>query len=123
MIFIINNKIISGIMLNDIALNHLRYDFSFNWILSYRACRMDEEMMFSLSYELLTQKTEEEIRKCDLRQDGTYYVQELNRASDILRFWFILAMSGYPGVPDMERIDADRLRLEGLIRGLRETMA
>ncbi|HHT5672942.1 TPA: hypothetical protein ACTZF8_002865 [Raoultella ornithinolytica] len=84
---------------------------------------MDEEMMFSLSYELLTQKTEEEIRKCDLRQDGPYYIQELNRASDILRFWFILAMSGYPGVPDMERIDADRLRLEGLIRGLRETMA
>ncbi|HAT3916023.1 TPA: hypothetical protein I9Y38_005566 [Klebsiella oxytoca] len=84
---------------------------------------MDEEMMFSLSYELLTQKTEEEIRKRDLRQDGPYYVQELNRSSDILRFWFILAMSGYPGVPDMERIDADRQRLEGLIRGLREISA
>ncbi len=82
---------------------------------------MDDEMMFSLSYELLTQKTEEEIRKCDLRQDGPYYVQELNRASDILLFWFILAMSGYPDVPDMDRIDADRLRLEGLIHGLRET--
>ncbi|MGM8330284.1 hypothetical protein ACS6F2_20780 [Enterobacter hormaechei subsp. xiangfangensis] len=77
---------------------------------------MDEkEVKFSLSYELLTQKTEEEIRKCDLRQDGPYYVQELNRASDILRFWFILAMSGYPRLPDMERIDADRQRLEGLI--------
>ncbi|EPT2392385.1 MULTISPECIES: hypothetical protein [Enterobacteriaceae] len=77
---------------------------------------MDEkEVKFSLSYELLTQKTEEEIRKCDLRQDGPYYVQELNRASDILRFWFILAMSGYPRLPDMERIDADRQRLEELI--------
>nr|WP_257792830.1 hypothetical protein [Enterobacter cloacae] len=43
---------------------------------------MDEEMMFSFSYELLTQKAEEEIRKCDLRQDGPYYVQELNRAPD-----------------------------------------
>lgn len=84
---------------------------------------MDEEMTFSLSYELLTQKAEEEIRKCDLRLDGPYYVQELNRASDILRFWFILAMSGYPGVPDMERIDADRLRLEGLIHALREIRA
>ncbi|EAU5447755.1 hypothetical protein EFX16_19760 [Salmonella enterica] len=76
---------------------------------------MDQEMTFSLSYEQLTQKTEEEIRKCDLSQDGPYYVQELSRASDILRFWFILAMSGYPELPDMERIDADRLRLEGLI--------
>ncbi|MCS3490830.1 hypothetical protein NFL61_23080 (plasmid) [Enterobacter ludwigii] len=84
---------------------------------------MDQELNFSLSYELLMQKTEDEIRKCDLRQDGCHYVQELNRASDLLRFWFILAMSGYPGVPDMERIDADRQRLEGLIHGLREARA
>ncbi|WP_172687044.1 hypothetical protein [Enterobacter asburiae] len=85
---------------------------------------MDEEMMFSFSYELLTQEAEEEIRKCDLRQDGPYYVQELNRAPDILRFWFILAMGGYPRVPDMERIDdVDRQRLEGLIHALRETRA
>lgn len=84
---------------------------------------MEQEVTFSLSYELLTQKAEEEIRKCDLRQDGPYYVQELSRASDILRFWFILAMGGYPGVPDMERIDADRQRLEGLIHAIRETRA
>ena len=82
---------------------------------------MDEkEVNFSLSYELLTRTAEQEIRKCDRRQDCSDYALELSRASDILRFWFILALGGYPGIPDMDRIDADRLRLEGLIRGLRE---
>ncbi|MGJ5910093.1 hypothetical protein [Enterobacter sp. J706] len=81
---------------------------------------MDQELNFSLSYELLTRTAEQEIRKCDSRQDCSDYALELSRASDILRFWFILALGGYPGIPDMDRIDADRLRLEGLIRGLRE---
>lgn len=31
---------------------------------------MDNEVTFSLSYELLTQKAEEEIRKSDLRLDA-----------------------------------------------------
>ncbi len=115
--------IISDMMFTVLHKDNLKHVFYFIRTISDGVCRMDQEMTFSLSYELLTQKAEEEIRKCDLRQDGPYYIQELNRASDILRFWFILAMSGYPGVPDMERIDADRLRLEGLIHALREIRA
>ncbi|MFX2610918.1 hypothetical protein [Enterobacter mori] len=84
---------------------------------------MEQELAFSLSYELLTRTAEQEIRKCALHLDRPHHAPELNSASDILRFWFILALSGYPGVPDMERIDADRQRLEGLLRGLRESRA
>lgn len=47
---------------------------------------MDEEMMFSLSYEQMTQMAEEEIKQCDFRRDGTHYVWEVNKAHDILRF-------------------------------------
>lgn len=51
---------------------------------------MDEEMMFSLSYEQMTQMPEEEIKQCDFRRDGTHYVWEVNKAHDILRFWYSL---------------------------------
>ncbi len=50
---------------------------------------MDEEMMFSLSYEQMTQMAEEEIKQCDFRRDGTHYVWEVNKAHDILRFWYL----------------------------------
>ncbi|BDB32484.1 hypothetical protein NUITMVK11_3430 (plasmid) [Klebsiella quasipneumoniae] len=39
---------------------------------------MDEEMLFSLSYEQMTQMAEEEIKQCDFRRDGTHYVWEVN---------------------------------------------
>lgn len=48
---------------------------------------MDHEMTFSLSYELLLQETEDQIKKCDLREAGPYYFQELNKARDFLAFW------------------------------------
>lgn len=50
---------------------------------------MDDEMMFSLSYEQMTQMAEEEIKQCDFRRDGTHYVWEVNKAHDILRFWYL----------------------------------
>nr|WP_281441334.1 hypothetical protein [Klebsiella pneumoniae]WGU91837.1 hypothetical protein QIU02_01030 [Klebsiella pneumoniae] len=50
---------------------------------------MDEEMLFSLSYEQMTQMAEEEIKQCDFRRDGTHYVWEVNKAHDILRFWYL----------------------------------
>ena len=49
-------------------------------------------MMFSLSYEQMTQMAEEEIKQCDFRRDGTHYVWEVNKAHDILRFWYLLAL-------------------------------
>lgn len=81
---------------------------------------MVNEVTFSLSYDQLTQITEEEIKKRVIRYDRKESFQELSRASDILRFWFVLAMRGYPGILDMEFVEADRLRLENLIRHRRE---
>ena len=34
---------------------------------------MYEDMLFSLSYEQMTQMAEEEIKQCDFRRDGTHY--------------------------------------------------
>ncbi len=50
---------------------------------------MDQKMTFSLSYEQMTQMAEEEIKQCDFRRDGTHYVWEVNKAHDILRFWYL----------------------------------
>lgn len=33
---------------------------------------MDQEFKFSLSYEQLFQEVEEQIKKCDLREEGPY---------------------------------------------------
>ncbi|WP_049141596.1 hypothetical protein [Klebsiella michiganensis] len=64
---------------------------------------MDEEMMFSLSYE---QMAEEEIKQCDFRRDGTHYVWEVNKAHDILRFWYLLALRGHTGLATT-RVESD----------------
>ena len=80
---------------------------------------MDHEMTFSLSYELLLQETEDQIKKCDLREAGPYYFQELNKARDFLAFWHRLALKGKRGPADAsiyERIEADWERLDALIR-------
>jgi hypothetical protein len=43
----------------------------------------------------MTQMAEEEIKQCDFRRDGTHYVWEVNKAHDILRFWYLLALRGH----------------------------
>ncbi|EAB5865429.1 hypothetical protein BXE85_15410 [Salmonella enterica subsp. enterica] len=80
---------------------------------------MDNEVTFSLSFEQLLQETEDQIKKCDLREAGPYYLQELNKARDFLAFWHRLALKGQAGTPDArsyERIDADWEPLDALIR-------
>ncbi len=74
---------------------------------------MDEEMMFSLSYEQMTQMAEEEIKQCDFRRDGTHYVWEVNKAHDILRFWYLGAARTHG--PATTRVEADYKRLKTLI--------
>ncbi len=66
-------------------------------------------MMFSLSYEQMTQMAEEEIKQCDFRRDG-----EVNKAHDILRFWYLLALRGHTGLATT-RVEADYKRLKTLI--------
>ncbi|HHC2742290.1 hypothetical protein ACJWVH_25290 [Klebsiella pneumoniae] len=75
---------------------------------------MDDEMMFSLSYEQMTQMAEEEINQCDFRRDGTHYVWEVNKAHDILRFWYLLALRGHTGLATT-RVESDYKRLKTLI--------
>ncbi|HBZ9189435.1 TPA: hypothetical protein ACN7S9_004201 [Klebsiella pneumoniae] len=75
---------------------------------------MYEDMLFSLSYEQMTQMAEEEIKQCDFRRDGTHYVWEVNKAHDILRFWYLLALRGHTGL-STTRVEADYKRLKTLI--------
>lgn len=97
-----------------LVIKHTEYDFTLNRTLSDEACRMDEEMLFSLSYEQMTQMAEEEIRQCDFRRDGTHYVWEVNKAQDILRFWYLLALRGHTGLA-ITRVESDYKRLKTLI--------
>ncbi|MEP8981170.1 hypothetical protein ABKW25_20900 (plasmid) [Enterobacter hormaechei] len=77
---------------------------------------MDEkEVNFSLSYEQLLQETETQIKKRNLSRTGEFYVHEKIMASDILMFWHSLALRGYQGIPDSERINADWQRLNAYI--------
>ena len=77
---------------------------------------MDVEMTFSLSYELLTQKAEEEeIRNINFNQDGIGYVEALAKATAILSFWYCLALHGYPNITIDERVNADQQRLRKLV--------
>ncbi|EPY7145774.1 hypothetical protein ACXEIJ_005008 [Klebsiella quasipneumoniae] len=57
---------------------------------------MDEEIMFSLSYEQLTRIAEERIRECDLDSQGAKYISESGKASALLVFWYELAIHGAP---------------------------
>ena len=77
---------------------------------------MDEkEVNFSLSYEQLLRETEAQIKKRNLSRTGEFYVHEKIMANDILMFWHSLALRGYQGIPDTERIDADWQRLNAYI--------
>lgn len=79
---------------------------------------MDEEMMFSLSYEQLTRIAEARIRECELDSQGVRYISESSKASTLLGFWYELAITGAP-VKNYEQtkalIDADYQRLRQLI--------
>ncbi|MBE8917498.1 hypothetical protein G9451_16575 [Enterobacter kobei] len=79
---------------------------------------MDEEMMFSLSYEQLTRFAEERIRECKLDSEGVIYISESARAGAVLSLWYELAINGYASMNAIQRkalIDADHQRLRNLI--------
>ncbi|KEA50695.1 hypothetical protein DT73_21825 [Mangrovibacter sp. MFB070] len=77
---------------------------------------MDNDVTFSLSYELLLEVTENEIKRCDLRQGTDHYVQALTKAHDLLHFWHTLVMRGYPLLPDVERVNRDFQYLASLMK-------
>lgn len=58
MIFIINHTIISDMIFTYTEINQFIYDLILNRRLSDGVCRMDEERVFSLSYEQLTRFAE-----------------------------------------------------------------
>ncbi|HAV8594660.1 TPA: hypothetical protein JLO29_004709 [Escherichia coli] len=48
---------------------------------------MDEERVFSLSYEQLTRFAEKRIRECNLDSQGVTYLCESAKAGAVLIFW------------------------------------
>lgn len=118
MIFIKTRLIICDIIHNILVLNHSLYDFVPDQKLSDGACRMDNEVTFSLSYEQLTRIAEERIRECELDSQGAKYISESSKASTLLGFWYELAITGAP-MKNYEQtkafIDADHQRLRKLI--------
>ncbi|EOP6244466.1 hypothetical protein OEI19_RS23095 [Escherichia coli] len=81
---------------------------------------MDEERVFSLSYEQLTQFAERRIRECNLDSQGAIYLCESAKAGAgaVLIFWHELAINGYASMNAIKRqelIDADVQRLRKLI--------
>lgn len=118
MIFIINHIIISDIMFTGAEINDSRYDLFLNRTLSDGMCRMDEERVFSLSYEQLTRFAERRIRECNLDSQGAIYLCESAKAGAVLIFWHELAINGYASMNAIKRqelIDADFQRLRKLI--------
>ncbi len=86
--------------------------------LSDGACRMDQEMTFSFSYEQLTRFAEKRIRECNLDSQGVTYLCESAKAGAVLIFWHELAINGYTSMNAIKRqeiIDADHQRLRKLI--------
>lgn len=78
---------------------------------------MDEERVFSLSYEQLTRIAEKNIRECGLDSQSVRCLNEL-RASALLWLWYELAIHGAPQnnhAQARERIDTDYQRLKKLI--------
>ncbi len=56
---------------------------------------MDEERVFSLSYEQLTRIAEKNIRECGLDNQSARCISEL-KASALLWLWYELAIHGAP---------------------------
>lgn len=118
MMSIINHIIISDMIFTYTEINQFRYDLSLNRILSDEVCRMDEERVFSLSYEQLTRFAERRIRECNLDSQGAIYLCESAKAGAVLIFWHELAINGYASMNAIKRqelIDADFQRLRKLI--------
>lgn len=78
---------------------------------------MDEERVFSLSYEQLTRIAEKNIHKCGLDSQDARYISELSKASALLG-GAELAIHSAPQnnyAQARELIDADHQRLRNLI--------
>jgi len=118
MIFIINHTIIPDMIFTYTEINQFIYDLILNRKLSDGVCRMDEERVFSLSYEQLTRFAEKRIRECNLDSQGAIYLCESAKAGAVLIFWHELAINGYASMNAIKRqelIDADFQRLRNLI--------
>ena len=108
----------TDMIFTDIEINQFRYDLFLNRTLSDGVCRMDEERVFSLSYEQLTRFAERRIRECNLDSQGAIYLCESAKAGAVLIFWHELAINGYASMNAIKRqelIDADFQRLRKLI--------
>ena len=64
---------------------------------------MDEERVFSLSYEQLTRFAEQRIRKCNLDSQSVTYLCESAKAGAVLIFWHELAINGYSSMNAIKR--------------------
>ena len=64
---------------------------------------MDEERVFSLSYEQLTRFAEKRIRECNLDSQGAIYLCESAKAGAVLIFWHELAINGYSSMNAIKR--------------------
>ncbi|EBW6041214.1 hypothetical protein HBZ99_004563 [Salmonella enterica subsp. enterica] len=84
---------------------------------------MNNEEIFSLSYEQLLQVTEEHITEFLVNRNGEDYALAPVRACDTLDFWNTLAIRGWPGLPDVERVNSDFNLLISLISKFRKENA
>ncbi|HHI1074957.1 TPA: hypothetical protein ACP4TR_004842 [Escherichia coli] len=75
---------------------------------------MDEERVFSLSYEQLTRFAEKRILECNLDSQDVIYLRESATAGAVLTFWHELAINGYASMNAIKRL-ADHQRLRNLI--------
>ncbi|EJD5115274.1 hypothetical protein M4M38_004838 [Escherichia coli] len=75
---------------------------------------MDEERVFSLSYEQLTRFAEKRIRECNLDSQDVIYLRESATAGAVLTFWHELTINGYASMNAIKRL-ADHQRLRNLI--------
>ena len=75
---------------------------------------MDDERVFSLSYEQLTRFAEKHIRECNLDSQDVIYLRESATAGAVLTFWHELAINGYASMNAIKRL-ADHQRLRNLI--------
>ena len=73
---------------------------------------MDEERVFSLSYEQLIRFAKKRIRECNLDSQGVIYLRESAWAGAVLIFWHELAINGYAS---MELTDAGRAVAQPLL--------
>ncbi|HBB9146625.1 hypothetical protein OM209_20995 [Escherichia albertii] len=79
---------------------------------------MDEERVFSLSYEQLARFVERRIRECNLDSQGVIYLCESAKVRAVLIFWHELVINGYASMNAIKRqelIGGDHQRLRNLI--------